>query len=44
MKDLRGELTDVRQPHHGSERFTLKNNKIVKAVTEILNVEDKSEQ
>lgn len=39
MKDLRGELTDVKSKK-GSEKFSLKNNEIVKAITDILNVQD----
>ena len=44
MKDLRGELTDLKVEKKSQGKFSLKNNEIVKAVTEILNVQDKSEQ
>ena len=44
MKDLRGELTDLKAEKKGQGKFSLKNNEIVKAVTKILNVQDKSEQ
>lgn len=38
MKDLRGELTDLKVEKKSQGKFSLKNNEIVKAVTEILNV------
>ena len=39
MTDLRGEMTDVKLKKK-NEKFSLKNNEIVKAVTTILNVHD----
>ena len=39
MSDLRGELTDMKQQKK-NQKFSLKNNGIVKAVMQILNVTD----